>query len=113
MYRYLCVKFVKLYRCAECVDSIYCNINCWDEAQSSCHRWECLGNQMGLWPQIGIAYLAVRMLFKCTTATDDSKLNEVQELVTNFSKLQPCDVISYGIVSNIIFVEIRCVYMYI
>ncbi|XP_012526872.1 SET and MYND domain-containing protein 4 [Monomorium pharaonis] len=82
--------------CTECVDSTYCNINCWDAA-SSCHRWECLGNQMGLWSQIGIAYLAVRTLFKCITATDDNKLNEVQKLVTNFSKLAPCDIISYGI----------------
>lgn len=93
------IKCVKLHRCTECVDSTYCNINCWDEARTSLHRWECLGNQMGLWPQIGIAYLAIRMLFKCTTATDDNRLNEVQKLVTNFSKLQPCDVISYGIVS--------------
>lgn len=83
--------------CTECVDSTYCNIDCWDEARSSYHRWECLGNQMGLWPQIGISYLAIRMLFKCTTATDDNRLNEVQELVTNFSKLPPCDVISYGV----------------
>ncbi|KYM99194.1 SET and MYND domain-containing protein 4 [Cyphomyrmex costatus] len=83
--------------CTECVDSIYCNIDCWDEARSSYHRWECLGNQMGLWAEIGIAYLAVRMLFKCTTATDDNRLNEVQKLVTNFSKLPPDDVISYGI----------------
>lgn len=95
----------KLHRCTECVDSIYCNINCWDEAHSY-HRWECLGNQMGLWSQIGIAYLAVRMLFKYTTATGDNRLNEVQELVTNFSKLQPCDAISYGIVSDIIFAKI-------
>ncbi|TGZ49030.1 Uncharacterized protein DBV15_10838 [Temnothorax longispinosus] len=83
--------------CTECVDSAYCNIDCWDEARSSCHRWECLGNQMGLWSHIGIAYLAVRTLFKCTAATEDNRLNEVQDLVTNFSKLQPCDVISYGI----------------
>lgn len=62
---------------------------------------------MGLWSQIGIAYLAIRMLFKCTTATDDNRLNEVQELITNFSKLQPYDVISYGIVSDIIFTKIR------
>ncbi|XP_018306550.1 SET and MYND domain-containing protein 4 isoform X2 [Mycetomoellerius zeteki] len=83
--------------CTECVDSTYCNITCWDEARSSYHRWECLGNQMGLWAEIGIAYLAIRMLFKCTTATDDNRLNEVQKLVTNFSKLSPDDVISYGI----------------
>lgn len=95
--KYIYIKCVKLHRCTECVDSTYCNVNCWDEARTSFHRWECLGNQMGLWQQIGIAYLAVRMLFKCTT--DDNRLNEVQELVTNFSKLQPCDVISYGIVS--------------
>ncbi|KYN41167.1 SET and MYND domain-containing protein 4 [Trachymyrmex septentrionalis] len=67
--------------CTECVDSIYCNITCWDEARSSYHHWECLGNQMGLWAEIGIAYLAVRMLFKCTTATDDNRLNEVQKHV--------------------------------
>ncbi|KAL0119343.1 hypothetical protein PUN28_007693 [Cardiocondyla obscurior] len=83
--------------CTECVDSVYCNINCWDEARSSCHRWECVGNQMGLWSQIGIAYLAIRMLFKCTT--DDNRLNEVRELVTNISKIQPYDIISYGITS--------------
>ncbi|KYN29622.1 SET and MYND domain-containing protein 4 [Trachymyrmex cornetzi] len=83
--------------CTECVDSIYCNITCWNEARSSYHCWECLGNQMGLWAEIGIAYLAVRMLFNCTTATDDNRLNEVQKLVTNFSKLPPGDIISYGI----------------
>lgn len=90
--------------CTECVDSTYCNINCWEEARSSCHRWECLGNQMGLWSQIGIAYLAIRMLFKCTTATDDNRLNEVQELITNFSKLQPYDVISYGITAIMLMI---------
>jgi len=91
----------------ECVDSKYCNILCWDEARSFCHRWECLGNQMGLWAEIGIAYLAVRMLFKCTTATDNNRLNEVQKLVTNFSKLPPGDVISYGIVSDTIFTKMK------
>jgi len=62
---------------------------------------------MGLWAEIGIAYLAVRMLFKCTTAIDDNRVNEVRKLVTNFSKLSPGDVISYGIVSNIIFAKIK------
>lgn len=62
---------------------------------------------MGLWAEIGIAYLAIRMLFKCTTATDDNRLNEVQKLVTNFSKLSPDDVISYGIVSDIIFAKMK------
>lgn len=83
--------------CTECIESIYCNINCWNEARSSYHRWECVGNQMGLWDEVGIAYLAVRMLFKCTTTTDGNKLKEVQDLVTNFSKVSPSDIISYGI----------------
>jgi len=62
---------------------------------------------MGLWAEIGIAYLAVRMLFKCTTATDNNRLNEIQKLVTNFSKLPPGDIISYGIVSDIIFTKMK------
>lgn len=82
------------------------------EEARSYHHWECLGNQMGLWSQIGIAHLAIKMLFKCATATDEdlSRLNEVQELVTNFSKLPPYDIISYGIVSNIIFSKIKYVH---
>ncbi|XP_011635042.1 SET and MYND domain-containing protein 4-like isoform X1 [Pogonomyrmex barbatus] len=89
--------------CTECVNSMYCNIDCWNEACSSYHRWECPGNQMSLWPQIGIAYLAVRMLFKYTT-NDDNRLDEVQELVTNFSKLPPCDVISYGVTAIMLMI---------
>lgn len=72
-------------------------MNCLDEASLSYHRWECPGNQMGLWQEIGVAYLALKVLFKCATTTD--RFNEVQQLVTNLDKLTTTDVISYGIVS--------------
>jgi hypothetical protein len=55
---------------------------------------------MDLWAQIGIAHLAIKILFTCAVTTDTGKFNEVQQLVTNFDKMNPADIIPYGIVNN-------------
>jgi len=57
---------------------------------------------MDLWAQIGIAHLAIKILFTCTLTTDIGKFNEVQQLVTNFDKIPPTDIIPYGIVNNFV-----------
>ncbi|EFN62504.1 SET and MYND domain-containing protein 4 [Camponotus floridanus] len=83
--------------CTECVDTLFCNMKCWDEACLSYHRWLCLASQMGLLRQIGITHLALKLLCVCATTTNNEKFNDVQQLVTNFNKLTPEDAFSYGI----------------
>ncbi|EZA60897.1 SET and MYND domain-containing protein [Ooceraea biroi] len=82
--------------CTGCIDVTFCDMNCWNEA-SSYHRWECPGSQMDLWAQIGIAHLALKILFMCVITIDSEQFNEVQKLVSNFDEIAPTDVISYGI----------------
>lgn len=96
------------YRCTECVDALYCNMNCWEEACLSHHRWICLASQMGLLRQIGITHLALKLLCVCATTTNNEKFNDVQQLVTNFNKLTSEDAFSYGIVSYMIFKKMKC-----
>ncbi|XP_072746541.1 SET and MYND domain-containing protein 4 [Anoplolepis gracilipes] len=83
--------------CTECVDTLFCNMSCWDEACLSHHRWICPASQMGLLRQVGITHLALKLLCVCATTANKEKFNDVQQLVTNFNKLAPGDVISYGI----------------
>ncbi|KAM0725205.1 SET and MYND domain-containing protein 4 [Formica fusca] len=83
--------------CTQCVETIFCNMSCWDEACLSHHRWICPASQMGLLRQVGITHLALKLLCVCATTTNNEKFNDVQQLVTNFNKLAPADVISYGI----------------
>lgn len=82
-------------------------MSCWDEACLSHHRWICPASQMGLLRQVGITHLALKLLCVCATTTNNEKFNDVQQLVTNFNKLAPADVISYGIVSHMIFTKIK------
>lgn len=89
-------------RCSGCINTSFCDINCWNEGCLSYHRWECPGNQMGLWQQIGIAHLALKTLLKCTYTTDNVIFNKVQELTTNFDNLGANDLIVYGIVSDVV-----------
>ncbi|XP_076624715.1 protein-lysine N-methyltransferase SMYD4 isoform X2 [Colletes latitarsis] len=83
--------------CTKCLNTFYCDVNCLNEAWFSYHCWECSGNQMGLWKEIGIGHLALKVLLTCTTTTDTIKFNAMQNLVTNFSKLSIEDLIVYGI----------------
>ena len=84
-----------------CVEAMYCDIKCQDDAWTSYHQWECPGSRMGVWQQIGIAHLAMKLLLNCATTQDHDKFNQVQSLVTNIDKLMPEDLIVYGIVSII------------
>ncbi|KAG7205129.1 hypothetical protein KM043_005500 [Ampulex compressa] len=90
--------------CASCVDTLYCDMKCCNEAWYSYHRWECRGSRMGLWKEIGIAHLALKVLLMCTTTTDRTKFNEVQKLVTNFDKVTRGDLIAYGITATMLTV---------
>ncbi|XP_076300983.1 protein-lysine N-methyltransferase SMYD4-like [Lasioglossum baleicum] len=83
--------------CSKCLNTFYCNINCLNEAWSLYHCWECPGNQMGLWKEIGIGHLALKVLLACTTTTDTIKFNEIQNLITNFDKVPIEELIVYGI----------------
>lgn len=53
---------------------------------------------MGLWKEIGIGHLALKVLLTCTTTMDMIKFNDMQNLVTNFNKLSIEDLMVYGIV---------------
>ncbi|XP_066589940.1 SET and MYND domain-containing protein 4-like isoform X2 [Prorops nasuta] len=88
--------------CTQCSDTFYCSVECSKEGWSSFHRWECAGCQMGLWQQIGIAHLALKVLVISTTTSDIITFNEVQKLVTNFDKLSPSDLIIYGITATML-----------
>lgn len=92
--------YVVLYhfRCRTCLNTFYCNENCLTKAWSLYHCWECPGNQMNLWKEIGIGHLALKVLLTCSTITDKIKFNEMQNLVTNFDKLSMDDLTIYGIV---------------
>lgn len=83
--------------CTTCLNTFYCNEYCLTKAWSLYHCWECPGNQMELWKEIGIGHLALKVLFTCSTMTDEIKFNEVQNLVTNFDKLSMDDLTVYGI----------------
>lgn len=92
-------------RCTMCLDTLYCNMKCWNEDYAFYHRWECPGSQMGLWQQNGIARLALKVFLMCSTTSDRKRFNEVQKLITNLDKLPLKDLIAYGIVSIFIFAK--------
>ncbi|XP_043594924.1 SET and MYND domain-containing protein 4-like isoform X2 [Bombus pyrosoma] len=83
--------------CTTCLNTFYCNEHCLTKAWSLYHCWECPGNQMELWKEIGIGHLALKVLLTCSTMTDEIKFNEIQNLVTNFDKLSMDDLTVYGI----------------
>ncbi|XP_068988865.1 SET and MYND domain-containing protein 4-like isoform X3 [Bombus flavifrons] len=83
--------------CTTCLNTFYCNEYCSTKAWSLYHCWECPGNQMELWKEIGIGHLALKVLLTCSTMTDEIKFNEIQNLVTNFDKLSMDDLTVYGI----------------
>ena len=79
---------------------MYCNEECRKEAWSTYHQWECFGNQIGIWDQIGIAHLTVRTFLNCSYIDDKTKFNEIQRLVTNIDKIATQDMFIYGVVSK-------------
>ncbi|XP_078040998.1 protein-lysine N-methyltransferase SMYD4 isoform X2 [Augochlora pura] len=83
--------------CTKCLNTFYCTANCLNEAWSLYHCWECPGSSMDIWKEIGIGHLALRVLLTCTTTTDTIKLDEVNNLVTNFDKASIEALIVYGI----------------
>lgn len=86
------------FRCTTCLNTFYCNEYCSTKAWSLYHCWECPGNQMKLWEEIGIGHLALKVLLTCSTMTDEIKFNEIQNLVTNFDKLSMDELTVYGVV---------------
>lgn len=82
--------------CTTCSDTMYCNEKCLNEAWSSYHRWECPGFGIGLWREIGIGHLALKVLLVCTTTADRARFNDMQNLRMNFSKRSINDLTSYG-----------------
>ncbi|XP_043683945.1 SET and MYND domain-containing protein 4-like [Vespula pensylvanica] len=88
--------------CTMCLDTLYCNMKCWNDDYTFYHRWECPGSQMGLWQQNGIARLALKVFLMCSTTSDRNRFNEVQKLITNFDKLSLKDLIAYGITATML-----------
>ncbi|XP_012219743.1 SET and MYND domain-containing protein 4-like [Linepithema humile] len=87
--------------CTTCIDVLYCDLECLEKARPY-HRWECLGYQLCIWSQIGIAYLALKMLFISVLTTDIDKFNDVQVLMTNFDQANPSDTISYALTASLL-----------
>ncbi|XP_039763788.1 SET and MYND domain-containing protein 4-like [Pararge aegeria] len=52
--------------CSSCSRSVYCGEECRERAACSFHRWECTAAQFSLFPTIGIAHLALRVLLVST-----------------------------------------------
>ncbi|CAG4977747.1 unnamed protein product [Colias eurytheme] len=48
--------------CSRCSRSVYCSEECRSKAYAIFHRYECVGAQSDLFPTIGIAHLALRVL---------------------------------------------------
>lgn len=95
------------YPCRNCSEIGYCSPKCWRESWGMYHQWECPGYNMGIWKQIGIAHLAIKVLLVSGTTEDTRKFNEVQKLVTNIELLGDDDLMVYSIVSNLLLVGLR------
>ncbi|OXU21510.1 hypothetical protein TSAR_009791 [Trichomalopsis sarcophagae] len=83
--------------CKFCASTVYCTEQCRKKAWSTYHQWECFGNQIGIWDQIGIAHLTVRTFLNCCYTDDTKKFNEIQRLVTNIDKIATQDMFVYGV----------------
>ncbi|KAF7998125.1 hypothetical protein HCN44_009523 [Aphidius gifuensis] len=88
--------------CRTCLELSYCTSKCWSSSWPNYHKWECSGYQMGIWRQIGIAHLALKVLLISVTTTEILQFNKVQKLVTNIDKLSEDDLIVYGISANML-----------
>ncbi|CAB3226421.1 unnamed protein product [Arctia plantaginis] len=53
---------INIVPCSECSRSGYCSEECRARAADSYHQWECAGARAELFPTIGIAHLALRVL---------------------------------------------------
>lgn len=82
--------------CKTCLYT-YCGEKCLNEAWSSYHCWECPGSQMHLWEKVGIAHLASKVLFNCSTMADKIRFNQMQNLVSHFDKISNSDFRMNGI----------------
>ncbi|XP_037877624.1 SET and MYND domain-containing protein 4 [Bombyx mori] len=54
--------------CSVCSRSCYCSETCREHGLHTFHRWECPGAQFDLFPTIGIAHLALRVLLVSVSA---------------------------------------------
>ncbi|XP_037299958.1 SET and MYND domain-containing protein 4 [Manduca sexta] len=57
-----CKSSVNIVPCSACSRSVYCGAECRSRASAVFHRWECVGAQADLFPTVGIAHLALRVL---------------------------------------------------
>ncbi|KAK0181455.1 hypothetical protein PV327_003741 [Microctonus hyperodae] len=90
------------YPCRGCPHVLYCSKKCWSISWLSYHKWECVGYEMSIWKQIGIAHLALKVFFSSIETHDNTKFNEVQKLVTNIDKLSTDDLIIYSITARML-----------
>lgn len=103
--------------CSQCNQVRYCSFGCAKESWSQYHHWEC-GN-LNLLYSVGIAHLAVRILFVTGLANlgqfsralaegDDDTLNEytyntVYELVTHADKMYAEDMLQYSLTAALLY----------
>ncbi|XP_076298216.1 protein-lysine N-methyltransferase SMYD4-like [Lasioglossum baleicum] len=85
--------------CPKCLNTFYCDTNCLNEAWSSCHRWECLANQMGLWEENMPLQSTLKVFLICSTSTDASKFNEMHKLVSNFDEIPIEQMTNQGLIA--------------
>ncbi|XP_011502335.1 PREDICTED: SET and MYND domain-containing protein 4-like [Ceratosolen solmsi marchali] len=83
--------------CKFCACTMYCTEKCQKLAWTSYHQWECFGNQIGIWDQIGIAHLTIRTFLNCCYTDNKKKFNEIQQLITNIDKISTQDMFIYGV----------------
>lgn len=95
---YFNIFFIFHFSCRTCLELSYCSSKCWSSSWPNYHKWECSGYQMGIWRQIGIAHLALKVLLISVTTTEILQFNKVQKLVTNIDKLPEDDLMVYSIV---------------
>ncbi|CAG9558093.1 unnamed protein product [Danaus chrysippus] len=81
--------------CSVCSRSVYCGCECASRAVSF-HRWECVGAQSSLFPTIGIAHLALRVLLISTNNGFPQSPVSLPQACTAGELFR-----SYGLVDNI------------
>ncbi|CAF4743987.1 unnamed protein product [Pieris macdunnoughi] len=123
--------------CSSCSRSVYCSEACRSTAFTMFHKWECVGAQSDLFPTIGIAHLALRVLlisqyhglptpislakptayelFKSYSQVDKIDIYRAEtpdfyrmfNLVTNFDKMNNSDYVQYAVTATMLILYLE------
>lgn len=96
-----CMSNINPVPCSVCSQSVYCSEKCRIDGWETFHQWECAGAQCKLWPTIGIAHLAIRVLLISTnkgfpdiSSGSVRKPVTVAEVYSNYASFEPATLYS-------------------